>query len=303
MGSKVGTSTGEPSADMEAIEAEYPAQRLSVMIWSGNGRLYVDPLMGESPSVEHAPHVGSRPSQAVSFARRELKPCHPTFHLLRPPVSLPPVSTAGPTDVFFVYSQGGFIFPLFFAGAALGRALLSVTDVMFPDEVVAASPVLLCMCFAAGLNVAVTRTPFASPLILASLAGQPNIMAPGMCAALASLFVTRSSKFIGPQRDRADLRFVGDLQPLGQPSVKPTLSPTEPSADDLEAAGNRGPTNGTINGFGRRPSVVGPDSEMASLRTEDDSPRGYSAMIGDGYSSSTPENLSRAFKAALQTNA
>lgn len=76
----------------------------------------------------------------------------------------------------------------------------------------------MAMCFAAGLNVAVTRTPFASPLILAALAGQPNITAPALCAALASLFVTRSSKFIGPQSDRADLQYIGDLQPLKKPA-------------------------------------------------------------------------------------
>lgn len=72
----------------------------------------------------------------------------------------------------------------------------------------------MSMCFAAGLNVAVTRTPFASPMILAILSGQPNVSAPALCAALASLFVTRSSKFIGPQRDRSDLRHIDDLQPL-----------------------------------------------------------------------------------------
>ncbi|CAN0452939.1 unnamed protein product, partial [Hapterophycus canaliculatus] len=103
--------------------------------------------------------------------------------------------------------QGGFIFPLFFAGASLGRFLLSITDVVLLPSMVSASPALMCMCFAAGLNVAVTRTPFASPLILATLSGEPNIMAPALCAALVSLFVTRSSKFIGPQRDRADIRF------------------------------------------------------------------------------------------------
>ena len=182
---------------------------------------------------------------------------------------------------------------------------MSITDLILPPEVFAASPALMCMCFAAGLNVAVTRTPFASPLILACLSGQPNVMAPALCAALASLFVTRSSKFIGPQRDRADLKFVGDLQPLGRPSHKSTLSPSESSGDgdgdgdddgdDFQA---EAPTIGLGSGNGRRGSVNGPDAEMGSLLTEDDSPRGYSA-IADGYSK---DDVARALKAALQTN-
>ena len=147
--------------------------------------------------------------------------------------------------------QGGFIFPLFFAGAALGRALLSVADDVLPPDGFAASPVLLCMCFAAGLNVAVTRTPFASPLILATLSGQPNIMAPALCAALTSLFITRSSKFIGPQQDRADLHFFGDLQPLEEPSLR--YSPPLSAAAVAQAA-----RNGNVNGGAR-------DEETGSL--------------------------------------
>lgn len=96
----------------------------------------------------------------------------------------------------------------------MGRALFIFAHSFLPPGIADASPVLVSMCFAAGLNAAVTRTPFSSPLILVTLSGQPNISAPALCAALASLLVTRSSKFIGPQRDRADLRFVGDLQPL-----------------------------------------------------------------------------------------
>ncbi|CAN0390371.1 unnamed protein product, partial [Laminaria digitata] len=103
--------------------------------------------------------------------------------------------------------QGGFIFPLFFAGAAFGRGLLPLTDLLLPEHIVHATPALVCMSFAAGLNVAVTRTPFSSPLILAALSGQPDVTAPVICASLAALFITRSAKFIGPQKDRADLQF------------------------------------------------------------------------------------------------
>ena len=46
--------------------------------------------------------------------------------------------------------RGGFIFPFFAAGAAFGRALCFA----FPDL----SPVIATLCFAAGINVAITRT-------------------------------------------------------------------------------------------------------------------------------------------------
>ena len=46
--------------------------------------------------------------------------------------------------------RGGFIFPFFAAGAAFGRSLCFV----FPSL----SPSLATLCFAAGINVAITRT-------------------------------------------------------------------------------------------------------------------------------------------------
>ena len=191
------------------------------------------------------------------------------------------------------HTQGGFIFPLFFAGASLGHALLSVTDDLVPPGLVAASPVLMCMCFAAGLNVAVTRTPFASPLILATLSGQPNIMAPALCAALASLFVTRSSKFIGPQRDRADIKYIGDLQPLARPSLQSALS-TSPSSGDFEA--DRDGFGDGNNGNGGGGSAA--DAEMGSLLNGNGSASGYSAIPKPF----TEHDVARAIEAALQTD-
>ncbi|CAM9352397.1 unnamed protein product, partial [Hapterophycus canaliculatus] len=180
--------------------------------------------------------------------------------------------------------RGGFIFPLFFAGASLGTFLLTITDVIVLPGVVAATPVLMSMCFAAGLNVAVTRTPFASPLILATLSGQPNIMAPALCAALASLFVTRSSKFIGPQSDRADLQFIGDLQPLRQATnLSPSASSTVLDADTNDE-----------NDSGR--SSDPETGENGTLLSASDSAREYSA-ITERF---TEEDVARAIQAALQ---
>lgn len=183
---------------------------------------------------------------------RQVCPSAERSHILSPPLT---------TRVLFVFrdnqrlmcclTQGGFIFPLFFAGASLGRALLSVTDEVLSPALVVAGPALLCMCFAAGLNVAITRTPFASPLILACLSGQSNITTPALCAALASLFVTRSSKFIGPQRDRSDIQFIGDLQPLEQSSSNSALSLSQSGVDEVHTS---------TNGNGRAP-----DEETGSL--------------------------------------
>ena len=177
-------------------------------------------------------------------------------------ITLSPIAPGRLTHRSVCHSQGGFIFPLFFAGASLGHALLSFIDKIFAPGQVAASPVLLCMCFAAGLNVAVTRTPFASPLILTCLSGQPTVMTPALCAALASLFVTRSSKFIGSQRDRADLQFVDDLQPLEKPlSLSASSVSTGFEADLSDGSG-----------------VAGQDAEMGSLLTGKGFATDYSAM-------------------------
>ena len=155
------------------------------------------------------------------------------------------------------FRQGGFIFPLFFAGASFGRGLLSLTDLFLPDFIAQATPALLCMSFAAGLNVAVTRTPFASPLILAVLSGQPNIAAPVTCASLAALFITRSAKFIGPQTDRADLQFVGDLQPLQE---KPLADKPKGDTPDAEKGLL---INGTASNGGYSAIVI-PDAQMTT---------------------------------------
>ena len=82
-----------------------------------------------------------------------------------------------------------------------------------------ATPALVCMSFAAGLNTAVLRTPFASPLILSALSGQPNITAPMLCASLTTLSVTRSARFLGPQTDKTDLQFIADLERPQEPTA------------------------------------------------------------------------------------
>eukprot|EP00558_Chaetoceros_sp_UNC1202_P014590 CAMPEP_0197236962 /NCGR_PEP_ID=MMETSP1429-20130617/3926_1 /TAXON_ID=49237 /ORGANISM="Chaetoceros sp., Strain UNC1202" /LENGTH=256 /DNA_ID=CAMNT_0042695859 /DNA_START=30 /DNA_END=800 /DNA_ORIENTATION=- len=93
--------------------------------------------------------------------------------------------------------RGGFIFPFFATGAALGRALCSV----FPWIPVP----LACLSFAAGINVGITRTSLATPVILCFLAGEMNAMSGVLAASLVSLFATGYMPFLKTQVPRADL--------------------------------------------------------------------------------------------------
>jgi hypothetical protein len=57
-------------------------------------------------------------------------------------------------------------------------------------------------CDCTGVDVAITRTFFATTLILTTLSGHPEVMVPCLCASLVSLFITLDFPFIGPQRSR-----------------------------------------------------------------------------------------------------
>lgn len=98
--------------------------------------------------------------------------------------------------------RGGFIFPFFAAGAAFGKGLSYV----FPQL----SPVLATLSIACGINVAITRTGLASPLILCALAGEQNAISPVLAASMCSLFVTTYMPFIRSQVRRADVNHLQD---------------------------------------------------------------------------------------------
>lgn len=93
--------------------------------------------------------------------------------------------------------RGGFIFPFFAAGAAFGRCLCTI----FPGIPVP----LACLSFAAGINVGITRTSLATPLILCFLAGEPCAMSGVLAASLCSLLATSYMPFIKSQTPREDL--------------------------------------------------------------------------------------------------
>lgn len=93
--------------------------------------------------------------------------------------------------------RGGFIFPFFGAGAAFGRAFTSVFTFIPPQ--------LAVLCFAAGINVAITRTVLATTIILCYHSGEQQAIGAVLAASLVSLFATSYMPFINTQIVRQDL--------------------------------------------------------------------------------------------------
>jgi len=89
--------------------------------------------------------------------------------------------------------RGGFIIPLFFAGAAAGQALHHLVP--------SADPTLLMAACMVATNVGVTKTPVGSTLVVARMAGL-QLLPSTTLAALGSLLLTGSVNLIGSQRTR-----------------------------------------------------------------------------------------------------
>ncbi|KAL7539120.1 hypothetical protein ACHAXR_011005 [Thalassiosira sp. AJA248-18] len=113
--------------------------------------------------------------------------------------------------------RGGYIFPFFAAGAAFGRAFCFA----FP----AVSPIIATLCFAASINVAITRTALATSLILAFLSGEQMALPAVLASSIVSLFATGYMPFIKSQLARSDIDFSlyyskNRQQPIVRDSVK-----------------------------------------------------------------------------------
>ncbi|HET8656912.1 MAG TPA: chloride channel protein [Longimicrobiaceae bacterium] len=91
--------------------------------------------------------------------------------------------------------RGGFIFPLFLIGAALGMAVSIGTHGLF------SAPVAM-LCTMAAVNVAVTKTPISSAVILTTVSGTSMLPVIG-AACLASFVLTTRVSLIETQRSRA----------------------------------------------------------------------------------------------------
>jgi H+/Cl- antiporter ClcA len=125
-------------------------------------------------------------------------------------VQLDQLLTAHPVATFFIIAatakmvgasvtvssgwRGGFIIPLFFIGAALGRlwhlALPSTNEVMLMAALMVA------------INTGVTKTPLGSTLVVTEMAGLP-LLPTTIIAAIVSLLLTSQVGLIHSQRRRS----------------------------------------------------------------------------------------------------
>ncbi|HVV36696.1 MAG TPA: chloride channel protein [Acidimicrobiales bacterium] len=102
--------------------------------------------------------------------------------------------------------RGGFIIPLFFMGAALGKIAGHISGV---DTVVAMTALM------AATNVGVTKTPFGSTLVVAEMAGM-QLLPSTLLASMVALFLTSRVSMIETQRERG-----GSFGPIEEGSADP----------------------------------------------------------------------------------
>lgn len=86
--------------------------------------------------------------------------------------------------------RGGFIIPLFFTGACLGKAIAALIP--------GVNPVLGMICTMAALNAAVTRTPVSTTLLLSKLTNF-NPLTPILFASLIGFFLAPKAPLIASQ--------------------------------------------------------------------------------------------------------
>jgi H+/Cl- antiporter ClcA len=100
---------------------------------------------------------------------------------------------AGTTVTLASGWRGGFIIPLFFIGAALGRA----GHALFPAS---SAAVLIAALMAAG-NTGVTKTPIGSTLVVSEMGGLV-VLPTTLIASLVALLLTSQVALIRTQRER-----------------------------------------------------------------------------------------------------
>ena len=86
--------------------------------------------------------------------------------------------------------RGGFIIPLFFTGACIGKAIALLVPGL--------NPVLTMIAVMAALNAAVTRTPISTTLLLTKLTGF-SPLTPILFASLVGFFLSPKLPFIKSQ--------------------------------------------------------------------------------------------------------
>lgn len=70
------------------------------------------------------------------------------------------------------------------------------------------SSVIFAMCGAGAFNVAITRTPISTGVILVCLCGQVEILMPLMVSILVAFYITMPFKLVMSQKDRQDISWI-----------------------------------------------------------------------------------------------
>jgi H+/Cl- antiporter ClcA len=91
--------------------------------------------------------------------------------------------------------KGGFIIPLFFIGTCLGRA----GHIVFPHT----NEAVLIAALMVACNVAVTKTPLGSVLVVSEMAGL-DLLPTTLVASVVALLLTSNVGLIDSQRRRGD---------------------------------------------------------------------------------------------------
>jgi H+/Cl- antiporter ClcA len=104
--------------------------------------------------------------------------------------------------------RGGFIFPLFYIGSAVGLAI----SLGFPQV----HPTISMVCLMAAVNVAITKTPVSTTVIL-SVLSDTSMVPVIVIASFTSFLLTTQVSLIKTQRSRTVA--AGELQLAGEPEM------------------------------------------------------------------------------------
>ena len=96
--------------------------------------------------------------------------------------------------------RGGFIFPFFFAAVAMGLALSALTS----TYIVYVSPTACALGLATALNVAVTKTILATPIVLCEISGRVDVLPCLLVASILALLLSDGTHIIKAARSRVD---------------------------------------------------------------------------------------------------
>merc|ERR1719326_2660213 len=95
--------------------------------------------------------------------------------------------------------RGGFIFPFMFAGHSVGTGIALYAQTLVAAHI---SPAAAALCCACSINVAVTRTVLATPVVLATLSGRTDVFPMLLVASIVSLYMTGDEAIIKAARKR-----------------------------------------------------------------------------------------------------